>query len=204
MTLSDFVDSRNGKYVDVDSEYGAQCWDLVEDYAENVLEVPKNPWAITLNPDKTAKSAWLAYDQNPQLIQYFDKVDAGQEQTGDILVYNGHGDFTEGHIAVCLGGGLVFEQNADPDDSPCHTYRRATTYLLGALRFKGDENMQQDISDLFTALDKTNKNVDALFTTVDAINQRLDKIVNAGGVDDQAFAAIDAINKRMDKLEGKS
>lgn len=59
-------------------------------------------------------------------------------QRGDIAVYDGHGDFPEGHIAVVADNGQVFEQNADPDGSPMHFAVRPTTYLLGYLRYNGD------------------------------------------------------------------
>lgn len=134
--------SINGQPVDVDKEFGGQCWDLVELFAER-CGVPKNPWAITLNSDGSspagyAKNAWLYYGNNPNLVNYFDKVPAGQQQKGDITIYDGHGIYTEGHIAISLGGSAVFEENADPDGSPAHVYNnRSSTYLLGALRLKG-------------------------------------------------------------------
>lgn len=135
MTIDEFVAANNGKFIDVDHYYGAQCWDLVELYAEQVLGIPKEPWAITLGPEGAAKEAWKVFDAHMQ--RYFDKIPKGQEQKGDIPVYDGHGAFPEGHIAISLGGGQVFEENADPNGSPAHVYPRATTYLLGSLRKKG-------------------------------------------------------------------
>lgn len=56
-------------------------------------------------------------------------------QTGDIAVYDGHGAYQEGHIAVVSPRPPeVFEQNADPDGSPMHFYTRKSPYLLGYLR----------------------------------------------------------------------
>lgn len=132
----------NGQPVDVDKEFGGQCWDLVELFAER-CGVPKAPWAITLNTDGSqpagyAKNAWLYFDSNPNLQQHFTQIPAGQQQKGDITVYNGHPGFEEGHIAVSLGGTAVFEENADPDGAPAHVYtNRSSTYLLGALRLSG-------------------------------------------------------------------
>lgn len=140
MTLNEFISNPptgvNGTYVDVDKQYGPQCWDLVELYAEKVLGIPKNPWAVTLNPNSVAKDAWLSFDKNPQLQKYFIQIPKGQQQRGDVNVYDGHGVYTEGHINIELGGS-VFEQNADPDNSPAHSGPRPTTYLLGSLRAKG-------------------------------------------------------------------
>lgn len=59
-------------------------------------------------------------------------------QAGAIAVYNAHPGFPDGHIAVYMGGGVVFEQNADPDGSLAHEFARANTYLLGYLT-QGDE-----------------------------------------------------------------
>lgn len=131
----------NGQGVDLDNEFGAQCWDLAELYAE-MLGVPKEPWAIPLGPTGSAKEAWTYFDQSPHMQTYFDKIDAADRQRGDINVYDGHGQYPEGHINIELGNGQVFEQNADPDGSPAHTSSRSTTYLLGSLRVKeGDSSM---------------------------------------------------------------
>lgn len=135
MTLDQFVAQNNGRFVDVDHVYGAQCWDLVELYAEQVLNVPREPWAITLGPQGAAKEAWTVFDSHMQ--HYFDKIPRGQQQPGDINVYDGHGVYTEGHINIQGNSGLVFEQNADPDNSPSHIANRLETYLLGSLRLKG-------------------------------------------------------------------
>lgn len=139
LSLDQFISQTDNTPVDVDKAYGAQCWDLVELYAQQVLNVPKEPWAIPLGPEKSAKEAWTCYDQSEHMQKYFDKIPAGQQQKGDITVYDGHGVYTDGHIAISLGGNSVFEQNADPDGSLAHVYNnRSSTYLLGALRKKGD------------------------------------------------------------------
>lgn len=154
MSLNDFIAANNGKPVDVDHAYGAQCWDLVEAYAEQVLGTPKEPWAITLGPEQAAKEAWTVFDGH--MLRNFDRIPAGQEQKGDISVYGPHGLYTEGHIAICIGNGQVFEQNADPDHSPAHVSTRATTYLLGSLRKKGGNVLQDfnggDAANLYKAM----------------------------------------------------
>lgn len=143
MGLDDFVKTYSGQYVDVDLVYGSQCWDLVELYAEQVLQIPKEPWAITLGPTQSAKEAWTVFDAHMQ--RNFDKIPAGQEIKGDINVYDGHGVYPEGHINIDLGG-QVFEQNADPDHSPAHISTRPRTYLLGSLRKKGSTMPYRDMS----------------------------------------------------------
>src|SRR4051812_1383946 len=87
----------NGLDVDLDKAFGAQCWDLAELYAE-MMGVPREPWAIPLGPNGWASEAWTYFDQSPHMQKYFTKVATGQQQRGDINVYNGHGSFIEGHI----------------------------------------------------------------------------------------------------------
>lgn len=150
-TLNQFIYINENKLVDVDKSYGAQCWDLVELYAEQVLQTPKEPWAITLGPDGAAREAWTVFDAHMQ--KYFDKIPKGQQKPGDINVYGPHGVFTEGHMAIELGNGDVFEQNADPDNSPAHTAIRAETYLLGSLRRKEEPVVNKgDVVNLYIAL----------------------------------------------------
>lgn len=134
-TLDQFVSTYYNQPVDVDHEYGAQCWDLVELYAEQVLDIPRSPWAITLGPEGAAYEAWTVFDAHMQ--QYFDPIPRGQQQAGDINVYGAHTGGPEGHINIQIENGQVFEQNADPDGSPSHVDVRPITYLLGSLRKKG-------------------------------------------------------------------
>lgn len=132
----------NGQFVDVDKEFGPQCWDLVELYAEQVLNIPKAPWAITLGPNQAAYEAWTVFDVHMQ--QYFTKIPVGQQQRGDINIYTIHPGGLEGHINIQIDNGQVFEQNADPDGSASHIYTRPTTFLLGSLRLKGEEQSMLD------------------------------------------------------------
>jgi len=127
--------AAQGIGVDIDHEFGDQCWDLTEEFAE-YMGVPREPWAIPLGPNGWALEAWTDFENNPHMVKYFDRIPAGQQQPGDIVIYNGHGIYVEGHIAIYLGNGIVLEQNADPDGSLPHTYKRPDTYLLGALRIK--------------------------------------------------------------------
>lgn len=137
----------NGQDVDIDKEFGAQCWDIVELYAE-LMGVPKEPWAIPLGPLGYAYEAWTVW--TPHMDKYFVKIPAGQQVRGDANVYGIHPFGPEGHVNIDLGNGQVFEQNADPDGSPAHIATRATNYLLGSLRFKG-ANMPtaQDVTTAF-------------------------------------------------------
>jgi len=112
-----------------------QCVQLVEDYAVKVL-------GVKLPIIGQAKNYWTAI---PGFTQQ------SSPQAGDIAVYNGHGIYTDGHIAIFAGNGQVFEQNADPDGSPAHLFARANTYLLGYLR-------KDTVMELFNEGDRQNFN----------------------------------------------
>lgn len=116
MTLQEFINKYNGKYVG-----DGQCGALVRQYW---IEVDKtNPPSYT-----SSKDYWF------KPVPGYDKVQ--NPKPGDIAIYNGHGSFVDGHSAIYVDG-RVFEQNADPDGSPAHVYLRLNTYLLGYLHKQG-------------------------------------------------------------------
>lgn len=117
MTLNDFVTKYDGKKIG-----DGECGTLVRQYAIEVQGI--TPVSYT-----SAKDYW--FNPVPGYVQ------ASTPQSGDWAVYNGHGTFVDGHMAVYVGPG-VFEQNADPDGSPAHLFTRANTYLLGYLRLQGE------------------------------------------------------------------
>lgn len=122
MNLQDFIKKYNGQYVG-----DHQCGTLVRQYWIDVDHTvpPSYP---------NSKDYWF----NP--VPGYDKV--SNPKPGNIAIYDGHGVYTEGHSAIYVGNGQVFEQNADPDGSPAHVYTRANTYLLGYLSKQG-ENMAE-------------------------------------------------------------
>lgn len=205
----------NGQPVDIDKEFGGQCWDLVELFAER-CGVPKatspRPWAIPLGTNGYAKEAWTQYDNSPHMQEYFDKVLAGQQQKGDITVYDGHGDYVEGHIAISLGGNEVFEENADPDGSPAHVYAsRSSAYLLGALRIKGgtmatDSVTKQELEILFQRFNGVppNQNDKNKFVgaSLDSVLQYLTTNPTGVAYTNQISAALDgSANNKLDQIK---
>lgn len=112
MTLEQFITKYAGQYIG-----DGQCGSLVRQYWNEVEHItpPSYP---------SAKDYW--YNPAPPYTH------TSTPQTGDIAVYDAHGAFPDGHIAV-VSGNEVFEQNADPDGSPAHLFTRANTYLLGYL-----------------------------------------------------------------------
>lgn len=130
--MQDFLNKYNGKYVG-----DHQCGSLVRQYW---IEVDNT------NPPSypSAKDYW--FNPAPPYVH------TSSPKPGDIAVYDAHGAFPDGHIAVYVGG-EVFEQNADPDGSPAHLFNRANTYLLGYLTKEEEMSTIGEIefNDLFRA-----------------------------------------------------
>lgn len=125
MTLQDFINKYSGQYV-----RGGQCGELVRQYWIDVDQTTPPSYV-------NSKDYWF----NP--VPGYDKV--ATPQPGDIAIYNGHDAYPEGHSAIYVGNGQVFEQNADPNGSPAHLYTRTSPYLLGYLRKQGvQEDMATD------------------------------------------------------------
>src|ERR1700749_1875004 len=118
MTLQDFITKYNGQKIG-----DGECGTLVRQYA---IEVQ----GVTPISYPSAKDYWF----NP--VPGYVQVSTPEE--GDWAIYNAHGDYPDGHMAVYVDG-QVFEQNADPDGSPAHLYNRANTYLLSYLRKEGND-----------------------------------------------------------------
>lgn len=133
MTLEQFITKYTGQIVG-----SGECGDLVRAYWNEVEHItpPSYP---------SAKDFW--YNPAPPYIH------TATPQPGDIAVYDAHGAFTDGHIAVYVGP-TVFEQNADPDGSPAHVYNRANTYLLGYLT-KENVMDDDDITAMYLAAGKS-------------------------------------------------
>lgn len=121
MTLQEFIQKYDGKVV-----ADGQCGNLVRAFWNEVdlTQPPSYP---------NSKDYWF----NP--VPGYDKVQ--NPLPGDIAIYNGHGSYVEGHSAIYVGDGVVFEQNADPDGSPAHLFKRVSPYLLGYLRKQGQEEI---------------------------------------------------------------
>jgi len=128
MTLSQFIAKYNGKYLDYDRAFGAQCVDLTKAYYKEVLGIaPKIGNAITY---------WTTID--PRFIR-IKNTPTGVPRAGDVVVF-GWGKY--GHVCVATGNGNMwwfdaFSQN-DPLGSPCRVRRYYTPTIwrapLGWLR----------------------------------------------------------------------
>ena len=133
MTYQEFVNKYNGQYVDVDGypkEWKYQCFDLVQLYNREVINVPD----YVLAGCHVVKN--LIYDpvERSQMDEFFDEVDTNAMNQGDVCVW-GQGD--AGHIAIFDSSDdhnlYFFSQNPNPsliipiEMEDLHAFRRKGT-----------------------------------------------------------------------------
>lgn len=128
MKLQDFISKYNGKKIDWDGRYGAQCVDLFRQYVQE-LGLPQ------LNGVTGAADFW----NDPNLAQHWVKIPntpAGIPQAGDVMIWdkklNGYG-----HIGIFISGDVnsfvSFDQNW-PVGSLCAKVKHNYKYMLGWIR----------------------------------------------------------------------
>lgn len=110
----DFINKWNEKYIDIDNQYGYQCYDL---WARWCLDV-YGGWDIpfSVSPNGYVGNLWTNFDT--QLSKHFTKIPVNQLQTGDWCVWIG-GMTTTSHIAMFVKDngnrtGQFFSQNPNP------------------------------------------------------------------------------------------
>lgn len=122
MTLNEFCQYYDGKYVDFDGVYGAQCTDIIKYWVQNIGSPLTHGNAID-------------YKENWQLGGYVwvDNTPSGVPRPGDIVVW---GMKPYGHVAIFLSGNNQafdsFDQNF-PVGSPCHYQHHTYTNVKGWL-----------------------------------------------------------------------
>lgn len=113
MTLEDFVKKYNGKKVDYDGAYGAQCVDLFRQYVKECLGISEHTGSCATSGG--AKDLFLDYDKMPIEKKYFIKSKSKNWIPGDVLIWDKTDKNQYGHVAIFLAklgnGLLVFEQN---------------------------------------------------------------------------------------------
>lgn len=113
MTLEEFVKKYNGKKVDYDHAYGAQCVDLFRQYTKEALGIKEHTGPCATSGG--AKDLFLDYDKMPVEKKYFTRSKGKAYQPGDILIWDQSPTNKYGHVAIFLAylgnGLLVFEQN---------------------------------------------------------------------------------------------
>lgn len=89
MTYQEFKNKYNGKFVDYDGQYGAQCWDLGQKYLTECLGLP----ASVLGGCGLVSNMLYPPKRN-ELNKYFNEVPTNDMHPGDICIWE------YGHIAI--------------------------------------------------------------------------------------------------------
>ena len=111
-----FVAKYDGKYVNVDGAYGAQCWDLWEQYCRELIGVQNISTQLSSNPGY-AVALWDGYSGNGASVA-FDAIQPDQApRKGDVAIWqSGQFYYPLSHVAIVLadaGSNLyLFSQNS--------------------------------------------------------------------------------------------
>jgi len=131
MTLTQFIKTNQGKKVDFDGKYGAQCVDLYRAYCRDVLDIQQTP-AVAGAKDIITKPGVLEVTRDSALADY---------SRGDILVWDATNSNKYGHVAILVAVYntkyfIVFEQDGFKQDGARLAFR-SREGLLGCLWRKG-------------------------------------------------------------------
>ena len=138
MTVEEFVNKYNGKPVDYDGVYGAQCVDLARQYWKEKEGIKEHtgPCATTGG----AKDLYLDYNKMPLEKKYFTRSSTKSPKPGDVVIWDSSPTNKYGHVAICLGllgtdTIIVFEQDGFKQDG-AKVNVRSKKNMLGVLRKK--------------------------------------------------------------------
>lgn len=114
MNIQEWINSVNGKTIDMDGAYSGQCWDLWSSYARNVYGIPT---ADTNTVDGYAASVYTArYDRSRALQNAFTKESANHTPTyGDVAFWKRSG---MNHVAIVIkdnGNGTLQTISQNPN-----------------------------------------------------------------------------------------
>ena len=98
MDIGQWINTVNGKAIDVDGHYGAQCWDLWSHYARNVYGIPA---ADTNTVDGYAASVYTArYSRSRALQNVFEQKPANYTPVyGDVAFWH---TSAMNHVAIVV------------------------------------------------------------------------------------------------------
>jgi hypothetical protein len=127
MTLTQFIKDNQGKKVDFDGKYGAQCVDLYRAYCRDVLDIQQTP-AVTGAKDIITKPGVLEVTRDSALADY---------SRGDVLVWDATSSNKYGHVAILVAVYntkyfIVFEQDGFKQNGAKLAFR-SREGLLGCL-----------------------------------------------------------------------
>mgnify|MGYP001586999185 CR=1 FL=1 len=149
MTLQQFIDKHNGKYLEVAGSSSAknQCVDLANAYIRDVLGLPIIEWT------NAREFPFKAGDKYSFILN----TPTGIPEPGDLLIWN---NTTAGHIAIFIEGNArtfkSFDQN-NPIGTPCHIQGHTFAGVSGWLRCKiSNEPITQDLDIRLKILDENN------------------------------------------------
>lgn len=114
MNTQEWINTVNGKIIDIDGAYGGQCWDLWSSYAQNVYDIPA---ADTNTVDGYAASVYtMRYDRSQALQNAFTRETGNYTPVyGDVAFWNGAG---MNHVAIVIkdnGNGTLSTMSQNPD-----------------------------------------------------------------------------------------
>lgn len=124
MDIKEWINTVNGKIIDMDGAYGGQCWDLWSSYARNVYGIPA---ADTNTVDGYAASVYtMRYDRSQALQNTFTR-EAGNYTPvyGDVAFWNGN---SMNHVAIVIkdnGNGTLNTISQNPNRAGYVTLSKA-------------------------------------------------------------------------------
>jgi hypothetical protein len=189
MSFQEFLQKYNGKYIDFDGAYGAQCMDLLHQYVVEVLGLTDH--RILAAP--AAKDLYNNFDNifGKEFFERIPNTPDGVPQAGDIVIW---GYRPYGHVAIFIEGDVNSFRSMDqnyPSGSPCHIQDHNYNNVLGWLRFNQTVKVTLD--------GKTFEDLVRKGTIYDQIVQKLDIADNQ----DIVLAEIDKFLKYEDALYEK-
>ena len=138
MCLDEYVIKYNGKKIDFDGVYGAQCVDLFRHYSKEYLAIPEHTGSCSTTGG--AKDLYIDYPKMPLEKKYFYRVSAKKGIfAGDVAIWDSTETNKYGHVAIVLAvlnnSIIVFEQDGFKQDGAKMNIR-SKNGLLGVLRRK--------------------------------------------------------------------
>lgn len=124
MDIRTWMNTVNGKIIDMDGAYGGQCWDLWSSYARNVYGIPA---ADTNTVDGYAASVYTTrYDRSKALQNAFIRETGNHTPAyGDVAFWNGNG---MNHVAIVVkdnGNGTLETMSQNPNKAGYVTISKA-------------------------------------------------------------------------------
>lgn len=138
MCLDEYVIKYNGKKIDFDGVYGAQCVDLFRHYSKEYLAIPEHTGSCSTTGG--AKDLYIDYPKMPLEKKYFNRISAKKGIfAGDVAIWDSTETNKYGHVAIVLAvlnnSIIVFEQDGFKQDGAKINIRSKNGFL-GVLRRK--------------------------------------------------------------------